>query len=139
MPVTAYNPGDAIVGSFDLLTKKAVQGNKLIVSLIGIRVTTTRKDGETDTDTDEIYRDEVLVEGAREFPSGFTSTYDFEIMVPDSQSPEFLNSVAGKALATAFSLLGSSSTQLKWSVEARLDAKGIDLTTKQSVTININQ
>ena len=139
LPVTAYNPGDAIVGSFDLLTKKAIQGNKLIVSLIGIRVTTTRKDGETDTDTDEIYRDEVLVEGAREYPAGFTSTYNFEIAIPNSQSPEFLNSPVGKALTTALNLLGSSSTELKWSVEARLDAKGVDLATKKAVTINVNQ
>ena len=139
LPVTAYNPGESIVGSFDLLSKKAIQGNKLIVSLIGMRVTTTRKDGETDTDSDEIYRDEVLVEGAREYPAGFAATYNFEILIPNSQSPEFLNSTAGKALSTAFSLLSNNSTELKWSVEARLDAKGVDLAKKQPVTVNINQ
>ena len=36
---TMFNQGDTIAGSFELLTKKAIEGNKLVVSLIGVKVT----------------------------------------------------------------------------------------------------
>ena len=54
LPRAVFNPGDMIEGSFDLHTKKSIQGNQLIVSLIGVQVTKTRRDGETKTHSDEI-------------------------------------------------------------------------------------
>jgi len=139
LPLTALNPGDTITGSFDLHTKKAIQGNKLIVSLIGTQVTKTYEDGKTRTRSQEIYRDEVLVEDARSYPAGFTATYNLEVSTPNMQSPEFLNSTVGQALTTAVRLLSNRSTHLKWKVEARLDAKGVDLATAKSVSINTKQ
>lgn len=49
LPRTAFNPGDTISGSFDFHTKKTIQGNKLLVSLIGVQVTKTYEDGKTRT------------------------------------------------------------------------------------------
>ncbi|MFC1460960.1 hypothetical protein ACFLQR_00385 [Verrucomicrobiota bacterium] len=139
LPRTAFNPGDTIAGSFDLNTKKAIQGNKLIVSLIGTQVTKTYKDGKTRTRSREIYRDEVLIEDAKAYHAGSTATHNFELSVPNMTSPEFLNSTVGQALTAAFRLLSDRSTRLKWKVEARLDAKGVDLATAKSVSINIRQ
>ena len=136
---TAFNPGDTINGSFDLHTKKAIQGNKLIVSLIGMQVTKTYEDGKTRTRSREIYRDEVIVEEAKAYGAGSMATYNFEISTPDMQSPEFLNSTVGQALTVAFRLLSDRSTRLKWKIEARLDAKGVDLATAESVSINTQQ
>jgi len=137
MPRTAFNPGDSIVGSFDLHTKKTIQGNKLIVSLIGTQVTKTYEDGKTRTRSHEIYRDEFLVEGPNTYAAGTAARYNFEMPTPNTQSPEFMNSTIGQALTTAFRLLNDRSTHLKWKLEARLDAQGVDLATSQSISLNI--
>ena len=139
LPRTVFNPGDMIEGSFDLHTKKSIQGNQLIVSLIGVQVTKTRRDGETKTHSDEIYRDELLVETAQLYSAGSTATYEFSIASPDMNSSEFLESSVGKALTAAFRLLNHSTTRLKWKIEARLDAKGVDLVATKSVSINTKQ
>jgi len=136
---TAFDPGDTIRGSFDLHTKKAIQGNKLIVSLIGVQVTRIYEDGKTRTRSQEIYRDEVLVEQAKAYPAGYKATYNFEVSAPNMQSPEFLNSRVGQALTAALRLISDRSTRLKWRIEARLDAKGVDLATAKSVSINTKQ
>lgn len=46
LPSSAYNPGDAIAGSFELHARKPIQGKRLVVSLIGVEVTRTREDGK---------------------------------------------------------------------------------------------
>lgn len=134
---TAFAAGDTIAGSFKLNTKKSIQGNRVIVSLIGVQITKTREDGKTRTQSREIYRDAVLVEDAREYPAGYTATYNFAIAVPDTNMPEFMDSSLGRTLTTALNLLSNQHTQLKWKVEARLDAKGIDLATSTTVSINM--
>ena len=139
LPCAAFNPGATIAGSFDLHTKKAIQGNKLIISLIGTQITRIHEEGKTRTRSQEIYRDEVLVEEAKAYNAGSTATYNFEISAPNMNSPEFLNSKVGQALTVAFQLLGNRSTRLKWKVEARLDAKGVDLAASKSVSINTKQ
>jgi len=136
LPQTAFNAGDTISGSFDLHTKKAIEGSRLIVSLIGTQETKTHRDGESETHSNEIYRDEVLLEGVKAYTAGAKAKYDFTISTPDAQAPDFLNSKVGQALSVASQLLGSRSTRLKWQIEARLDAKGVDLVATKSISIN---
>ena len=137
LPRTAFNPGDSITGGFDLYAKKAIQGNKLIVSLIGVQVTESYEDGKKRTRSREIYRDEVLIEEAKAYPAGHTSQHQFEIATPNTGASEFMNSALGQTLTGALRLLSNRRTRLKWKVEARLDAKGVDLATSTSVSINI--
>jgi hypothetical protein len=136
LPKTCYNPGDTITGIFDLHTKKALQGNKLVVRLIGVQITRTHENGKSRTRTREIYRDEVLVEKSKTYTAGSKATYSFEIAAPNYGGQKNINSAAGQVLATAFTLLSDRSTKLKWKVEARLDAKGVDLAKAVSVSIN---
>ncbi len=133
---TAFNPGENITGSFDLHTKKNIQGNRLIVSLIGTQVTKSYKDGKTETRSHEIYRNEVLLEDAKDYSAGTQENYNFEIPVPNMSSPEFLNSPLGQTLSTALSLVSNRTTRNKWKVEARLDAKGVDLASSIAISIN---
>ena len=137
LPRTTFNPGDTITGSFDLVTKKPIQGNKLTVSLVGVQVTRTYENGKTRTRSHEIYRHETLVEEARAYPAGHTARHNFEIIAPDTSAPEFLNSPLGKTLTAALHLLSNRNTYLKWRVEARLDAKGADLVSSTQVSINM--
>ena len=136
LPRASFGAGAPISGSLELHTKKAIQGNQLFVRLIGIRETRTYEDDKQRTETHEIYRDEVVVEGARSYPAGHKETYTFEIKTPNMQSPEFMNSAVGQALRTAFQMLNNRSTRIKWKLEARLDAKGVDLATSKRVSIN---
>ena len=139
LPRSVFNPGDPIAGSFELLAKKAIEGNKLVVSLIGIKVTKTYDGEKTKTRSREIYRDEQLLEEAKSYRAGSKATYEFTLSAPNMNSSEFLNSKVGQALSAAVHLLSDRSTRLKWKVEARLDAKGVDLATSKSVSINTKQ
>lgn len=136
LPQTAFDPGSAIKGSFELKTRKAIEGKRLIVSLIGYEVTETRKDGKTETRQHEIYRNEKIIENERAYQAGYTRLYDFEVPAPKASSPEFLNTPLGGALASAASLLTNRRTRLKWKLEARLVAKGIDLVASKRISIN---
>jgi len=136
VPGTTFNPGESIVGSFELQTKKPIQGKRLTVGLVGVEVTRSRENGKTRTRSREVFRDEVLVEDAREYSAGYTADHTFELSIPDARAPEFLNSQAGKALTTALRMFGNRQTYLKWRVEARLAAKGVDLAASRTVSIN---
>lgn len=132
-----FNPGDTITGSFELHTKKPIEGNKLTASLIGKQVTKTRRGGKTRTHSHEIYRDEKVLEDATRYPAGHKSTHEFEIAVPNSNAPDFANSPVFQTLGTAMRMLSDRHTYLKWRVEVRLDAKGVDLATSKKVTLNL--
>jgi hypothetical protein len=139
MPQTSFGAGQMISGSFDLMTKKSIQGNQLFVTLRGVKETKIRDGEKTRTRRDEIYCDQVTLEDAREYPAGYSAKYDFQISTPNLQSPEFMNSGIGQALVSAFRLLSDRRTRIKWRVEARLDAKGIDLAASKSVQLNLGQ
>jgi predicted small secreted protein len=133
---TAFDPGSNINGSFELKTRKPIEGKKLIISLIGYEVIETRRDGKTETRRNEIYRNEKNVEGEKVYQAGYEQRYDFEIAAPKSSSPEFMNSPLAGALASAASLLSNRRTRLQWKLEARLVAKGIDLVGSKKISIN---
>ena len=140
MPQTSFGSGQFVTGSFDLLTKKSIQGNQLVVTLRGTKVTEYRdNDGDKKTRSDEIYRDQVVLEPAREYPAGYSAKYDFQIATPNVQSPDFMNSRIGQTLVSAFRLLNDRRTRIKWKIEARLDAKGIDLAASKSLQLNLGQ
>jgi len=136
LPQTAYDPGSDIKGSFELKTRKAIEGKRLIVSLIGNEVTETRRDGKTETRQQEIYRNEKIIEGERAYQAGYENKYDFEIPAPKASAPEFMNSPLAGALASAASLLSNRRTRIQWKLEARLVAKGIDLVGSKRISIN---
>jgi len=137
MTQVTFNPGDTITGSFDLHTKKPIEGNKLTVSLIGKQVTKTRRGGKTRTQTHEIYRDEKILEQTTHYPAEHRSSHEFEIPTPNSKAPDFANNAIFQGLAGAMRMLSDRHTYLKWRVEARLDAKGVDLAASKKVTVNV--
>jgi predicted small secreted protein len=133
---TAFDPGSSITGSFELTTRKAIEGKQLVVSLIGVEVTEIRKNDKTETRRHEIFRNEKLIEKERDYQAGFVKTYDFEIPAPKLNAPEFLNSPVGSAIAAAASVLTNRRTLIQWKLEARLVAKGIDLVGSKKISIN---
>lgn len=154
LPIKEYNPGDTIKGSFELQTKKAVEGNKLTASLIGVLYTSDRtRDGRITVGHiesvghkgvrhkgaghKEVFREEVLIEEARQYPVRHWQMYEFEINTPNPDTPEFKDSKLGKELATlAEPVFQHIRVRMKWQVEIRLDAKGIDIVGQDEIKIN---
>jgi len=135
----SFNEGEQIAGSFELTTRKEIDGNRLYVMLVGKEVTKERRGGKTRTRTREIYRDEVTIEEAKTFPSGQTMNYDFQLATPSSAGPEFLTSPLGETLKVGMELLGGRRRYLRWMVEVRLDAKGVDLASRKKITVNMSK
>jgi len=133
----AFNEGEQITGSFELVTRKEIDGNRLFVALIGKEVTRQRHGDKTRTHTREIYRDEVTIEDAKIFAACATANYDFQLAAPSSAGPDVLDSALGKTLKVGMELLGGRRKTLYWSVEARLDAKGVDLAARKKITLNM--
>ena len=131
------NAGEHITGSFELITRKEIDGNRLYVMLVGKEVTRERRGGKTRTHTREIYRDEVTMEEAKTFSAGQTMNYDFQLATPSSAGPDVLSSTLGKTLKVGMEMLGGRRSYLQWTVEARLDAKGVDLASRKKVTVNM--
>ena len=137
MLATSFNPGDTSTGTMELLTRKEISGNKLIVSLIGDKISKTYRDDETETHTNEIHRSEIVIESARIYPAGFNAPYTFEISIPGHDSSAIGDSALGQTLAAASLLLNDRETRYEWRVEARLDAQGVDLAKTQKISINL--
>lgn len=136
LPVTGYRAGDEIIGSFELHTKKAIQGNRLIVSLIGVEQRRHQRNGKTETDSHEIFRKEELIEEARLYPAGTRQRYDFALKIPQPSELEAKIRDLAKGIQMVASLLSANRQKVVWRVEARLDAKGIDLVGSQKVTVS---
>jgi hypothetical protein len=136
---TGYNAGETITGSFELHTKKPIEGNKLTVSLIGTQVTKTYQGEKSRTRSHEVYRNETVIEEAKHYPAEHRSTHEFKISTPNSSAPNFASSPVFQGLATAMGMLSDRQSYLKWRVEARLDAKGVDLVASKKVTVNVGR
>jgi hypothetical protein len=136
LPQTSFAAGEAINGSFDVITRKAIQGNRLYAALLGIEHTEERRDGKTHTHSREIYRHEETLEQALTWPAGRTKHYTFKLPSPSAPAPELLNSTVVRAAKIGLELLGANRRRLKWTVEIRLDAKGVDLAASRRVHIN---
>jgi len=136
LPKNSFAAGEAITGSFDVVTRKEIQGNRLYAALIGVEITEERRDGKTHTHTREIHRHEETLEKALTWPAGQTKHYTFTLPSPAVPAPEMLNSAVVRAARIGLELLGANRRRLKWTVEVRLDAKGIDLAASQHVHIN---
>jgi len=135
----SFNEGEKITGSFELTTRKEIDGKRLYVMLVGKEVTKERRGDKTRTHTREIYRDELTIEQAKTFPSGQTMNYDFQLATPSSAGPDFLSSPLGQTLKVGIEMLSGRRSYLRWIVEVRLDAKGVDLASRKKIILNMSK
>jgi len=133
MPNTSLSPGGQAEGSFELLTRKEIQGNSLTAALVAVESVRERGyDGKSATRTREIFRAGQTLEPAKSYPAGYRASYNFKLPVPSRQGQTGGDSLLGQAL----NLLDSVGRSVHWKVEVRLDAEGVDLAASQSVTVN---
>jgi hypothetical protein len=136
----SFSPGEKITGTFELTTRQDIEGKRLYAALIGEEVTRAPHQGSTgkgsQTQTKEIYRDEHTIEEGVIYPAGQTIERDFELTAPTSSRDGGLELPPGKTLQLGKVVFSGSRTNLRWSVEAWLDAEGIDLFSSENVTID---
>lgn len=132
-----YEPGDDITGIIHLITKKPIEGNEITLTITGNRITESYDDGKLKKHSRQIYGNKIVVHGAENYLSGHTKDYTFSIPPPNSNKLDFMSSDIGSAINIAASLLTEKRSYIKWYVEARLDAKGADLTKKLKLNLNI--
>lgn len=132
LPRTAFNGGEQVEGSFQLLTRKEVNANNLTAALVATEVTKERGyKGRTTTHTREIYRSGQTLEHARVYPAGYQANYNFKIMAPEGAQPFGQDSVLG----TAMGMLSGFGRRIDWRVEVRLDAEGVDLAASRKISV----
>jgi len=132
MPRTSFASGGDMEGQILVKINKETLGNFLSVALVADEVTTRYEDGERETDTREVYRDEYQLEGNRTYPPGHEAALDFKLTIPAMNNRE---TALGKAIETLAHSFGSRKSRVEWTVESRLDAQGVDLVTKKTVSV----
>ena len=136
-----YAPGEIISGELQVTTKRVIEGNRLFVALVGyeeVRRRVTDSDGsdKTETERHEIYRDELDLIGAGPMPAGTDKSLPFQLGTPNLQAgAQNPTGVVGSALGALGSMIGNDRKRI-WEVQARYDAKGLDLKTKKKVTVS---
>jgi len=137
LPKTAFEPGEAIRGTFVLHTKKPIEAQRLVVTLTATEVTETTENGKRRSNSRQVFRDELLLDDARAYAAETRETREFEIVVPNPEPPEAPASPVGRAALSAIKAISRSKTRLRWRLEVRLVAKGIDLVTSKQVSVNL--
>lgn len=131
LPDTAFGHGATVAGSFELLARKEIKGNRLYAALIA---TETRRErgynGKSHTHTEEVWRAEQQIEGARVYPAGQGARHEFKLQLP----PQDFNG-GDSALGQAARFIFGGSRRINWKVEVRLDAEGVDLADSKRITV----
>jgi hypothetical protein len=145
LPVKIVDSNQVLSGKLTVHAKKNIDG-LLIVSLVG-RI--KQKKGRNDSsEWVDVYRRDSVLEEQRIFPVGYTQQYPFEFTAPTSTEvrciDEIIKSVANKVggaigigIKLTVAVLGIRQGRIYWHVEARLDAEGVDLYTKQKIRVNL--
>ena len=139
LPKTAFEPGEAIRGTFVLHTKKPIEAQRLVVTLTATEVTESTEDGKSRSNSKQVFRDERVLEDARAYPAETRETREFEIDVPDPEPPDAPAAAVGRAALSTLKAMSRSKTHLRWRLEVRLVAKGIDLVTSKPVSVNLEK
>lgn len=133
LPEMAYNPGEAVEGTFELVTRREIRANNLTAALVATEVTRERGyNGRSHTHTREIYRAGQTLEHAKDFPAGYSAVYNFKIALPAQQGRSGGEGFLGQAL----DMISGMGRRVNWKVEVRLDAEGVDLAASQGISVN---
>ncbi len=147
----AADSGETFDGQVSLEAKRSIHG-LLKVSLVAReeRRRRNRSSDNNSTEWVEVYRQDRILEETRSFPAGYTKTYAFKIVAPTSsearQGGAVLREVGqqvgdgamGALVKMAAGAMDMFQGRLKWHVESRLDAEGVDLLTKRKVHVNLH-
>ncbi|MGC9310209.1 MAG: hypothetical protein ACP5E4_00630 [Candidatus Aenigmatarchaeota archaeon] len=129
---TAYVGGEMVSGKFELTCKKEVVSNKLYASVYAEKQQTSFSSGDKQKTWVKIYENQQTIEKATTYPAGHNKTYKFGIALPKSlsENKEGVFAAIDKAKSMLFQ------DKVRWWLEVRLDAKGLDLSKKQGLVVS---
>lgn len=138
LPKISYVPGEVVKGKIRLHAKQAIVGSELVVCLVAKEVTKQYdSDGDKTVRECEIYRDGILLAGPTQYSKGFIKDYVFELGLPSPEDPIMIKPSLSQTVASVVikAVIGRGRGQLVWSVEAILDAEGVDLSGTERIYI----
>ncbi len=123
IPKIVYNSDENITGQLKFKAKKPIQSNKFIISLIKEEYVQHGKSGSWV----QRFKVDELIENKRNYGRNYSNYYDFSFEIDESQVGNLKES----------SIFGFKfKRNIRWRLYARIDAKGIDLTTQKVIKIN---
>jgi sporulation-control protein spo0M len=132
----AYRPGDIIHGVVHLKCRQSVEANRFFVALVCHQVTHERHEGKNRTHRHEVMRQEVDVAPPGPIAAGTEQRFEFAIPIPGPQAPLTTGNQTVDTVLRAVAGLGSN-RRLEWSLEARVEARGVDLAQRRRISINL--
>ena len=151
---TLFRSNDRIEGDVTLKIKQATRG-LLKISLVGFHEVRKGRtsSGGISTTWQEFFREDEVLEEEKDFQPGFVKSYGIGLAVPTSSQvhvsqeayaethagldpailPEALKTLVEKATAND----GYIRNRIRWKVEGRLDADGVDLFTSQRIRLDL--
>lgn len=144
---------ELLSGRVMLVTKKPIHGS-LKVSLVGREKRIKRRSSSSGNSTEwaEVYRYNHTLEEMRDFEAGFEQEYRFDLLAPTTtevrsrpraivkgiaDAADKSEGVMGGVLKAAAGAASAMAGTIHWHIEARLDAKGVDLYAKEKCQVNL--
>ena len=145
---------ELLSGKVALEAKKPIQGS-LKVSLVGREKRIKRSSSKSGNSKQwvEVYRYTHVLEETRDFEAGFKQAYSFDLLAPtpaevrsrsraiakgiDDAAGDSKGVMGGVLKGAAVAASAMAAGNIHWRVEARLDAKDVDLVSKQKCHVNL--
>ena len=129
-----FKAGDIVEGFVDVKIKKQCESQFLIVVLIGTKEEKyRRREGGMSTKRVEIYRKNHQLEGENIYEVGSNERYEFKITLPSGAKTPYDEN--WEALGNLVDSARAEKDNLEWLLEARLNAKGVDLLDRRQISI----
>lgn len=135
-----FSPGDKITGTIAFDLKKPVEASGVVVTLMAYNQTTTNTNGQQMTNSQKVFEFHLPLDGEKTYPAG-NSTYTFSLTVPTNvagarNAGMTSDNAALNTVMNVAQMFGNMNTSvMKWYVEGRLKAKGLDV--KKKVQVNV--
>ncbi len=132
-----YSPGQEIIGTLLITTKKPLEGKELTIRLIGQERLIRHMGTTTNVQYITVFDFKQPLDGSKQYyNSGAPLEYRFNIKIPsnvlEEQAPK---GTLGNIVKAAQAFQGRS-RRIKWFLEGNLSVKGIDI--KKKVQVNIS-
>ena len=128
-----FEGGETVEGFVELKIKKKTVGENLKVALVGTKEEEYEEDDKREVRYREIYRKEYKLEEDYVYQSDSQKQYGFKIELPEGEKKSYDQ---GWLLDGVIDVLRTEQSDINWDIEARLNAKGVDLTGTRRIFIS---
>jgi len=130
-----FTPGENVEGTITLKMKKPVHARGVKVGLKAVRKSSTGYATNRSSRWETVFEFEQPLDGEKDYvPSAEPQTYSFKLGIPNNPGQQAPTGTVGNVLKAAQMLTGAQSST-KWTVKARLDISGIDISKKVQINV----